>query len=311
MIHFRRIPARDPRLRRNVYHDDESRRYPFRTAGLTLVSTKHTRRIPTLDQLRLGCCTGDAGVSALGTDPFWTTLTAVQQGLCTQPGAIALYSAATLLDDVRGQYPPTDTGSSGLAVAKALKADGRINGYTHTFTLDDALLALTVTPVITGMNWYHPMFTPDADGRVHPTGAVDGGHEIVADEVDVENERVWFTNSWGDWGAVRDGWTGRFYMTFTDYGTVLAQDGDVTVFVPRTAPAPTPVPVPPPVPPVPPNPVPVPADVVLTAALRKETTWLNTQRWGASSRVAAACLAFLKTAPAAGGASDEPQELTI
>jgi hypothetical protein len=251
-----------------------------------------------LDQGQLGCCTGDAGIGALGTDPFWGTLTDVQRGLCTQPGAIALYSAATLLDDVRGQYPPTDTGSSGLAIAKALKADGRISGFQHTFTLDDALLALTVTPFIIGMNWFHSMFTPDDDGRIHPTGTIDGGHEIVADEIDVENERVWFTQSWGQWGVVRDGRTGRFYLTFTDVGTLLSQDGDVTIFVPRTAPAPTPVPVPPTPVPVPVPPGPATPDAILAAAVRKERRWLMNQAYGAPARVAAAINTWLQTAPA-------------
>src|SRR5262245_50700699 len=68
-----RIPSTDPRLRRHVHHDSESRRYAFDTAGLTLVSTKHQRRIPVLDQGQLGSCTGNAGVGCLGTDPYYGT----------------------------------------------------------------------------------------------------------------------------------------------------------------------------------------------------------------------------------------------
>lgn len=305
MIHFRRIPALDPRLGRNVYHDDDSRLYPFPTAGLTLVSTKHARRIPVLDQGNLGSCTGNAGIGCLGTDPYWPTLAGPQQALCTERGAVALYSTATLLDDVRGQYPPTDTGSSGLGVAKALKADGRISGYTHTFTLDDALLALTVAPVITGLNWYAGMMDTDHDGIVHPTGGIVGGHEFVLDEVDVENELVWGTNSWNEsWGVVRDGWGGRFAMRFTDYGTLLGQDGDVTVFVPQTAPAPVPVPVPP-APPGPPNPVPA-ADLVLATKLRRERQWFGLLHGGPAGRIQAACEEWLQTAPKAAAADDQP-----
>jgi hypothetical protein len=83
------------------------------------------------------------------------------------------------------------------------------------------------------------MFSPAADGRVTPTGSIAGGHEFVADEVDAENERVWFSNSWGTgWGV-----EGRFFMTFADFGRLLAEQGDVTIFVPLTQPAPTPAPV--------------------------------------------------------------------
>ncbi len=248
-VYFERIPATDIRLGRHIRHDDASRAYAYPTAGLTLTSAKHARRIPVLDQGQLGSCTGNAGIGALGTDPYYATVPSrvqpllVAQGAYSldEAGAVALYSAATRLDDAPGGwYAPgwQDTGSDGLSVAKALVAAGMISGYQHTFSLNDALLALTKTPLITGVNWYQPMFTPDDDGRVRPGGQLAGGHEIDADEIDVENERVWFTNSWNtSWGV-----NGRFYLTFDDYGRLLGEQGDVTVFTPLTQPAPTPPP---------------------------------------------------------------------
>ena len=254
-VHYERIPSTDPRLARHVRHDSESRRYPFDTAGLTLVSTKHTRRIPVLDQGNLGSCTGNAGIGCLGTDPFYETIVpggvpagaAVRLGALLyaldEAGAVQLYSDATKADDYPGQYPPDDTGSDGLTTAKVLTKAGEISGYQHTFTLQVALLVLTVTPWITGVSWYDGMFDPDPDGRVRPTGSVAGGHEFVADELDVDAQAVWFTNSWGPgWGVTRDGRPGRFYMSWDDFGVLLADQGDVTVFTPLTAPTPTPVP---------------------------------------------------------------------
>jgi len=253
-VHFERIPATDVRLGRHIRHDDASRAYAYPTAGLTLRSAKHTRRIPVLDQGQLGSCTGNAGIGCLGTDPFYGDLAGGDGVLrafsrrarvgTTYPfdeaGAVALYSAATKLDDAPGSYPPDDTGSDGLSVAKALKAAGEIAGYKHTFTLTDALLALGQTPVITGVSWHQDMFTPAADGRLHITGPVAGGHEFVVDEIDAELERVWMTNSWStSWGV-----GGRAYLTFDDWGTLLGRQGDVTVFTPLTAPAPTPAPAP-------------------------------------------------------------------
>jgi hypothetical protein len=243
--------GRHPHLGRHVHHDSESRRYAFDTAGLSVVSAKHTRRIDVLDQGALGSCTGNAGIGCLGTDPYYASLredVGKQLGPpyttgvypLDENGAVQLYRDATHADDYPGEYPPTDTGSDGLTIAKVLKAAGEIAGYQWTFSLDDALKALGVTPFITGTVWYDRMFDPDPDGRVHPTGPVAGGHEYVADEIDAERERVWCTNSWGTgWGV-----GGRFYLTFTDYGSLLAQQGDVTIFTPLTEPAPTPSPAP-------------------------------------------------------------------
>lgn len=291
-VTIRRIPSTDPRLGRHVRHDDRSRAYRFPTEGLTLRSVRHTRRIPVLDQGQLGSCTGNAGIGACGTDPLYGSVPSriqpllVAQGAypLNEDGAVELYSAATRLDDAPGQYPPTDTGSDGLSVAKALKAAGMIAGYRHTFTLQDALLALTVTPVLTGVNWYNSMFDPQPDGRlvVDFASGLAGGHEFVVDEIDVENEDIWATQSWGPaWGVFRDGRPGRFRIGFTDYGRLLAQQGDVTIFVPLTQPAPTPTP-----------PGPVDADQALADALRHRD-WVDRHHIGDNERVAHAGKAWL------------------
>lgn len=251
-VHYERIPSTDPRLNRHIRHDDRSRAYAFDTTGLSIVSAKHTRRIPVLDQGNLGSCTGNAGIGCLGTDPYYSTVAGVggreltRRGTAQavrysldEAGAVQLYSDAETIDG-DGPYPPNDNGSTGLSVAQALKNAGEISGYQHTFTLDDALKALGVTPVITGVKWYSNMYDPDQDGRVYPTGTVAGGHEFVVDEIDATNQRVWFTNSWGEsWGL-----NGRAYLTFADWGDLLGQQGDVTIFTPLTSPAPTPAPTP-------------------------------------------------------------------
>jgi hypothetical protein len=100
------------------------------------------------------------------------------------------------------------------------------------------------------------MFTPSATGEVEPTGSIAGGHEFYAFKLDVENERIWFANSWSDgWGV-----SGTFWMKWDDFGRLLGEQGDVTVFVPLSQPAPTPTPPTPPqpTPPAPPEPTPTP-----------------------------------------------------
>jgi hypothetical protein len=239
VIYRERIPRTDPRLGRHIHHDSESLRYPYRRTTDQLRSVRWPRRIPVLDQGNLGSCTGNAGIGCLGTDPFFLTVSVADQyHEFDEPDAVDLYSAATVADGYPGQYPPEDTGSDGLSVAKVLKAAGEIAGYRHALTLADALAALMVGPVITGVNWYEDMFNPDSEGLVSTTGALAGGHEFVVDEYDAAKNWVGCTNSWGSsWGL-----DGRFYLRAADWGSLLGKQGDVTVFVPAGQPAPTPTP---------------------------------------------------------------------
>lgn len=235
----------DPRLGRHVHHDPRSLRY-LAPARLDLTSVRHQRYIPVFDQGQLGSCTGNAAAGCLGTGPLFHAIgvTVLGQDETTdETYAVGIYSDAEKLDGGAG-YPPEDQGSSGLSVAKVLKSRGLISGYTHATSLQATLTALAAGPVIVGTSWHEDMFTPDADGRLHPTGAVEGGHEYVLDELDVENQRVWMQNSWGtSWGL-----TGRAYLTWTDLGTLLDDQGDCTVFVSPSEPAPTPTPAPDPAP---------------------------------------------------------------
>lgn len=236
----------DVRLGRHVQHDSRSLAYLVKAKDVaTLKSVRHTRYIPVLNQGNLGSCTGNAGTGNLGTGVFFMdegkSVLSPSDAEADEKYAVGLYSDATKLDTYRGEYPPSDTGSDGLSIAKALQNRGLINGYTHATDLASFLTALSESPVIAGVEWLDGMFNPDADGRIKLEGAVAGGHEIVFDELDVENKRVWFTNSWGaDWGV-----EGRAYLTWEDAETLLSRGGDVTKFTPVTVPAPTPTPTPP------------------------------------------------------------------
>lgn len=273
VIYRERLHPRDSRLGRNINHDSRSWLYPFDTSGLDLINTRHHRQIPVLDQGRLGSCTGNAGIGCLGTGMFYGNH-GTHYSL-DQKGAVALYSDATKADSYADDYPPTDTGSDGLTIAKVLTGAGEICGYQHTFSLEDALKALTITPFITGVNWYEDMFSPANDGQVQPTGALGGGHEFVADGLDVDNQRIWFTNSWGsDWGV-----SGRFYMSWGDYGTLLGQQGDVTIFQPITVEPPRPTPV-----------APDAADAALAAAVKG---WSRAQHLGTNAAAAKAVRTWL------------------
>lgn len=249
-----------PNLGRLVEHDPRSLAYAHPVLPKSAIQDADwTRRAPILDQGQLGSCTGSAATGALGTDSAGrtaaTTVTigtsgaAASRGLFTagdhqldEAFAVALYSLATVLDGIPGQYPPTDTGSSGIGVAKALKAVGLATGYTHAFSLAALNTALQTGPVIIGIPWLNSMFNTAADGRilVDQASGVAGGHELEIAQYDAMLGEYWLTNSWGTtWGD-----QGRGYLTATDLTWLLSQQGDVTVPVWSTAPAPTPTPVP-------------------------------------------------------------------
>ncbi|MFI0914236.1 hypothetical protein [Streptomyces abikoensis] len=236
------------RLGRHIEHDPRSRAYALSEDLLpaAFATVEHTIRIPVLDQGALGSCTGNAAESLLGSDPLYDAIPAAMAARPTgdadvdERQAVALYAAATHLDGIHGQYPPTDTGSTGLAVARAAQKAGLISGYQHALNLDATLRALTATPVIVGVNWYEGFDTPDNTGLVRISGSVRGGHEFLLYGIDATARTVLARNSWGTgWGAA-----GCFSFSFDDLGRLLDEQGDATVFVPLTSPAPAPVPTP-------------------------------------------------------------------
>lgn len=215
------------RLGRHVEHDPRSRQYAFAMKATTLVAVEHKRHGGIFNQGNLGSCTGNAACGAKNTEPLYHS---GSTHLIAEAGAVDVYSLATRLDGMSdGYYPPTDTGSSGLAVAKALKQLGMIGSYSHAFGIDAALAALQLGPVITGVNWYEGFDSPDANGLVKISGQVRGGHEIVARSYvpapNPDDALIGLDNSWGTtWGL-----TGRFFWTVATWKQLLAEQGDVTI----------------------------------------------------------------------------------
>jgi hypothetical protein len=185
-----------------------------------------------------GNCTGNALAQCINTDDFTA---ARLHGLGT-PGylaegvAVTLYSDATQIGSPDSPYPPNDQGSDGLSVCKAGVNLGYLKEYRHAFSFGDLVLALQDQPVIMGTYWHQSMFNPSSTGFISPGGDTVGGHEYLALGVNTEQQYLTFLNSWSaNWGD-----RGRFYMTFADVQTLLADQGDVTVPVPVVANAPTP-----------------------------------------------------------------------
>lgn len=216
------------RLGRHVEHDPRSRDFGWKMTDTPLRSVAHSRHGSIFNQGQIGSCTGNASAGACNTEPFYST---DKHPLFHEADALSIYEAATLIDNVEGSYPPDDTGSSGLAVAKVLKTRGLVKSYSHAFGITQALDALMNQAIIAGVSWYEGFDNPDANGVVVITGQVRGGHEIMAREyrmvgsVPSTADLVVFDNSWG----TTFGKSGRFAMTVFTFGHLLEQDGDVTI----------------------------------------------------------------------------------
>lgn len=280
------IPVRslDPRLKRHINHDPASARYPVYTRGLEIADVEWSFHLPTQDQGDVGKCTAEAAQSCLVSDAFWSTLVD-QASIALPTWTDSFYSDEETLDG-DGPYPPQDNGSSGLTSAKVAKARGLISGYLHAFSADDALKAIQIAPLTWGTLWKTGMDDVDAaTGQVRYTGSVRGGHEIAPYKVEAASERMWFRNSWGaSWGHGGNAW-----ISFDDFAASLADQGDVTQYVPLTDPHPTPVPSPAP------SEGPSAADRTLAVTLAtRAPNWTTSRHVGANRTAANAVAEWLK-----------------
>ncbi|MHB9861988.1 hypothetical protein [Streptomyces sp. YIM S03343] len=180
----------------------------------------------------LGSCTANAGTAALafllGPDRLAEAGLSASDPVTCERYVICLYHEETVDDDLPGEWPPNDQGSSGLGIARALKARGLIGSYVHATTADSLASLLQHGPVLIGTPWFQAWFTPDAEGFVDSgnwaSTALAGGHEVLAvglDEVAQnaaghvipEKTIIRLRNSWSTgWGLC-----GEFRMRLSTY----------------------------------------------------------------------------------------------
>lgn len=217
-------------LGRTLEHDPASRNYEHPVRRLTRPrNVTHTLNAPTMDQGQVGSCEGNTAAEFLNCAKAVRNRIAYNKAddsrfdgrsYLDQIDAVDLYSVATLLDNdhIPGIYPPTDTGTSGVGIAKAVRNAGGLERYEWTFTWEAFLATLQRQPVMLGTHWYQSMFETDSKGYVVPPRPGDqpvGGHAYLGFKFDWINQRAGCTNHWTeDWGIRIAGHGGRFWISF-------------------------------------------------------------------------------------------------
>lgn len=221
MIKDIEIPFEDHRLGRHVHHDDRSwdhqENLPRRAAVLR--SVQHRRYDPTPDpNQEIGCCTG-VSECLLGN----TVNNRVTGKVLSMKDAVNVYSLATTIDPWDGAYPPTDTGSSGLAAAQAAVRLGMAVDYVWYFSVDEVLRGLQFHPVSFGGVWTNDMFNATkTKPLIRPTGSIAGGHQWTLSGYNAKDNLIVGECWWGP----NFGLNGRFYISVPDFRTLMEDNGD-------------------------------------------------------------------------------------
>ena len=110
-----------------------------------------------------------------------------------------------------GNNPPKYGGTSLLAGIKTAQNLGFFKEYRWAYNVETLALGIAMNgPAVLGIRWYAGMTTPDSKGFISRTGALQGGHAILAIGVDYPNQFFTFRNSWGpDYGD-----NGNCYVPF-------------------------------------------------------------------------------------------------
>ena len=228
------IQTNDPRLDRLPEFDERSRAFGVRAilseSELEKPIRSYTWSVPvSLDQGSEGACVGFSWAHEIAAKPY-------PDRNITDDIALGLYHWAQDNDE----WPGNDySGTSVLAGAKAVMNLGLLKEYRWAFGLEDLERAVSFHgPAVLGINWYTGMMHPDTDGRIRPTGQIEGGHAILHPRVRsprfaIKRHRstAWLYNSWGPgWGPLGP-WC---YLTWDDLGQLLAEQGEACIPVVRS-----------------------------------------------------------------------------
>ena len=205
--------------------DPRNRNYPYRATPVRK-SITHAAGAPISDQVG-NSCVGYTCLDTVNYAKFSPNRKQINHNTKFLPNSAGLtfYSIATRLDTFPDTYPPTDSGSTVLAGAKALQQFGLIPSYRWAFSFDDFLAAIEQQPVMVGTLWTDGMMDPDKTGLIRPTGNLAGGHAYSVRGVNFSRELLRIRNHWtSGWGI-----KGEAFVSFTDMAWLLSQQGEVMV----------------------------------------------------------------------------------
>ena len=220
--------AKDPRLGRIPQFDPQSKLFSvsklFALVGQSPRS--YTWDCPiVLDQGQEGSCVGHGIAHELAARP------APVRGMTHQFARERIYWEAQKIDEwAGGSYPgasPVYEGTSVLAGVKVAKKLGYFDRYHWALSFDDFVLGVGYQgPSVIGVNWWSGMFEPDAQGFLHRTGSIEGGHCILVVGVSINEQAFTVHNSWGEsWGR-----RGRAKISFADMRALLSDEGEACFF---------------------------------------------------------------------------------
>jgi papain like protease len=192
---------------------------PPQPAGVVLWTNPN----PVLDQGNFGTCVGNGWANWGNTEPVVDHY--------DETVARAIYYEATVIDGQPDNPDAPGGGQQGSTVrsgAKAMQNRGRLGTYAFASSVDDAVAWIkTKGPIVMGTDWTSDMFTPDPTGRIHPTGAVMGGHCYVGNGYDPTLNDILFEQSWGtSWGV-----NGTFRMSIPEFITLFDNQGEACASV--------------------------------------------------------------------------------
>lgn len=199
-----RVPQLRTELGRQQVHDPRSKDYPA-VRGLVDRSQWVSKTIRVYDpKVNPNQCHGECtGVAkCVQSNAAGNRVAGV---VLNMDDAHKFYHLATTLDPFKGEWPPEDTGSSGLASAKAAQKLGIGSEYRHVFNGADGVVELIQQGkvVSVGTWWYEDMFTPSSLGIIEPTGKMVGGHQYAARGYDAKRDLVLIRCWWGSYRDVR------------------------------------------------------------------------------------------------------------
>ncbi len=177
-----------------------------------------------LDQGQTGMCVGYGWTDLAQCAPKPEKIVAGAGGDDESSTADAIYDLARKID---GDANPEDPqgGASTQGGAAASKQLGFVSSYHWATNASDVVAALSVGPLVIGVDWYSGMMDVDASDQIHATGTVQGGHEILVRGYDPSSKLFKLQNSWGaSWGA-----SGCCFLSSADLSKLLAAGGDAAL----------------------------------------------------------------------------------